>query len=69
MSCGGSGDVLAGIIAADTAKIKNSDAFNVAVSVWIHGTAGDFAAEKFSERSMLPTDTIDMLCEVSKKYS
>lgn len=68
MSCGGSGDVLAGIIASDTAKIKNSDAFDVAVSVWIHGAAGDFAAQKYSERSMLPTDTIEMLSEVSKKY-
>ena len=65
MACGGSGDVLAGIIAALTAQ--NPDTLKTACAgVYIHAVAGDMARDKFGEISMLPTDTIGMLPEVFK---
>ena len=63
MAVGGSGDVLAGIIASLTAQ--GFDPFMSACSgVYIHAVAGDIAAERFGEISMLPTDIIDCLPEV-----
>ena len=60
MATGGSGDVLAGIIASLIAQ--GFDCFKSACSgVYIHALAGDIAKEKFGEISMLPTDIIDCL--------
>lgn len=60
MSTGGSGDVLAGIIASLTAQ--GSNPFKCAAAgVYIHALAGDIAKEKLGEISMLPTDIIDCL--------
>lgn len=60
MATGGSGDVLAGIIASLTAQ--GFDPFKSACSgVYIHALAGDIAKEKFGEISMLPTDIIECL--------
>ncbi len=58
MAKGGSGDVLAGII---TSLIGQGISPSVAAytGVWLHGAAGDVAAEKYGEYSMTPTD---MLC-------
>lgn len=65
MATGGSGDVLAGIIASLTAQ--GFDPFKSACSgVYIHALAGDIAKEKFGEISMLPTDIIDCLPEAYK---
>jgi NAD(P)H-hydrate epimerase len=65
MACGGSGDVLAGIIASLTAQ--GGDPFRCAAAgVYIHALAGDIAAKKFGEISMLPTDIIDCLPEAFK---
>lgn len=62
MATGGSGDVLAGIIASLTAQGFGS--FKSACSgVCIHALAGDIAKEKFGEISMLPTDIVDCLPE------
>lgn len=60
MAKGGSGDVLAGII---TSLIgQGIPAVRAAYTgVWLHGAAGDAAAEKFGEYSMTPTD---MLCTI-----
>lgn len=58
MAKGGSGDVLAGIITSLTGQ--GIPALRAAYTgVWLHGAAGDAAAEKFGEYSMTPTD---MLC-------
>ena len=63
MSRGGSGDVLAGMIAAFAAQgLKPADA--VCAGVYIHGMAGDIAAEKYSEAAMLPRDLIACIPEV-----
>lgn len=60
MATGGSGDVLAGIMAGLLAQ--DSDVLKaVSAAVYIHGMAGDVAAEKLSEISMLPSDIIEEL--------
>ncbi len=63
MSRGGSGDVLAGMIASFAAQGMNP--FDAATAgVFIHGMAGDIAAEKYSQTAMLPGDIIACLGEV-----
>ena len=57
---GGSGDVLAGIIASLCAQGATPEQAAVA-GVWIHSRAGLLARERFGERSMLPSDVIDCL--------
>ncbi len=60
MATGGSGDVLAGIMAARLAQGGDILAA-VTESVYIHGLAGDFAAERNSQTAMLPSDIIEEL--------
>ena len=57
MGKGGSGDVLAGMIASLLAQGMDTESAAVS-AVYYHGLAGDRCAEKFSARSMLPTDMI-----------
>ena len=65
MAKGGSGDALLGIITSLLAQ--NYSPENAAIfGVWLHGKAGDFAAEKFSKEAMLPSDLIDQIGEVFK---
>lgn len=60
MATGGSGDVLAGIIGALAAQ--GMDAYDAAVcGVYLHGAAGDAAAQRLSQHAMLPSDMIDEL--------
>jgi NAD(P)H-hydrate epimerase len=61
---GGSGDVLAGIIAAFCAK-ETAENLPKAVktAVMVHGTAADLAAEKFGETAMLPGDVVRKIPE------
>jgi NAD(P)H-hydrate epimerase len=60
MATGGSGDVLAGIIAALLAQ--KADAFDAAAAgVYLHGLAGDLAMKELGKISMLPTDTINCI--------
>lgn len=66
MSRGGSGDVLAGMIASFAAQ-GIGPAESAAAGVFIHGMAGDIAARKLSEQSMLPRDLISCIPEVFKK--
>lgn len=62
MAKGGSGDVLAGMIASFTAQGVPS--FEAAVTgAYLHGLAGDICARKLGERAMLPTDLIAALPE------
>lgn len=58
MATGGSGDVLAGMCGALLAQGK--DAFDcAAAAVYLHGLAGNLAAERLGKISMLPSDIID----------
>lgn len=65
MSTGGSGDVLSGIIGGLLAQGMNpTDAARL--GVYIHGLAGDAAAEKLGSRYMLARDIIASLSDVIK---
>ena len=60
MATGGSGDVLAGMTASILAQ--GASAFSsAAAAVYLHGLAGDIAAEKYGKISMLPTDLINCI--------
>lgn len=63
MSRGGSGDLLAGMIAAFAAQ-GMSPLHAVEAGVYIHGMAGDLAAQKMSETAMLPRDLLAQIPEV-----
>ncbi len=60
MAKGGSGDVLAGMAASFLAQGLSTEAAAIN-AVYYHGLAGDKCAEKYSKRSMLPTDIISEL--------
>ena len=63
MAKGGAGDVLSGIIGSLLAQ--GVSPFKAAVmGVFLHGKAGDIAAEKNTKASMLPSDMIECLAEV-----
>lgn len=60
MAKGGSGDVLGGLLASLLAQgMEPGQA--AASAVWIHGRAGDLAAERFGHRGMTPGDLISLL--------
>ncbi len=60
MATGGSGDVLTGIITGLLAQAY--DALDAAlIGVYVHGLAGDLAAEKKGQISMIASDIIDHL--------
>lgn len=65
MAKGGSGDVLLGIITSLVAQDYSS--LDAAIfGVWLHGKAGDFAAQKQSKEAMLPGDLIQEIGNVFK---
>lgn len=60
MSVGGSGDVLAGMIASFLAQ--GMEPYQAAMcAVHLHGLAGDRAASRLSQHAMLPTDMLEEL--------
>ena len=67
MAKGGSGDVLAGMIAALLGQGLPVERA-VPGAVWLHGRAGDVCAGAFGEYAMTPVDMIDALKEVMKPY-
>lgn len=68
MATGGSGDVLTGIITGLLAQGYSPDKAAV-FGVYLHGLAGDIAAEYNSEESMIASDIIDCLGEAFKDLS
>ena len=65
MATGGSGDVLTGIIAALIAQ--GMDPFDAAtLGVYVHGLAGDAAADDLGEYSVMASDIIDHISAVIK---
>jgi NAD(P)H-hydrate epimerase len=59
---GGTGDVLAGVIAALLAR--GCDAWTAATAgVFVHGRAGDLASARIGQESMLAGDLLDALGE------
>lgn len=62
MSRGGSGDILAGMIGSVLAQ--GYDPFDAACAgVYMHGLAGDAAADKFGQEAMLPRDIVDSISD------
>ncbi|MHC4563470.1 MAG: NAD(P)H-hydrate dehydratase [Planctomycetota bacterium] len=60
MATGGSGDVLTGLIAALIGQgMSPLDA--ACLGVWTHGRAGDLAAERLGEMSLIATNLLDEL--------
>ena len=66
MATGGSGDVLAGVIAALLAQ-KLPPVMAAAVGVYLHGLAGDLAAADKTETAMIAGDIIEYLPAAFKK--
>ena len=72
MASGGMGDVLAGItgallardIYADSRKGSDRTLYRVAVAAYLHGLAGDGAAERLCEYSLMASDVVDEIPEI-----
>lgn len=60
MAKGGSGDVLAGLLCGIIPQLEEHAA---EVAVFLHGRAGDLAAQELSQRGMTPLDVIHKLPE------
>ncbi|MBE9537399.1 MAG: hydroxyethylthiazole kinase, partial [Proteobacteria bacterium] len=67
MATAGTGDVLCGMIASFLGQ--GLDPLEAAIAaVWLHGTAGDYAAEEKGEAGLVATDIIDMIPEVIEEH-
>ena len=65
MASGGTGDVLTGLTAALIAQ--GLEPFDAAcLAVWVHGRAGDLAAAKYGQVSLIATDLLEFLPEALK---
>ena len=69
MAKGGSGDVLAGMIAALWGQKQLQGPYTdrselAAWAVWFHGKAGDRCAQKLGEYAMLPGDLVETIPEI-----
>lgn len=65
MATGGSGDVLAGMIAGLLGQgISSLEA--AACGAWLHGAAGDICAAEMGQYSMLPSDMLEVLPRLLK---
>ena len=58
MATGGTGDILTGITAGILAQMPNDAARAAIAAVYLHGLAGDAAAESIGEHSLVATDLL-----------
>jgi NAD(P)H-hydrate epimerase len=65
MAVGGSGDVLAGMIAGLVGQGLTPMAA-AACAAWVHGAAGDACAAAMGQYGMLPTDMLDQIPRLMK---
>ena len=62
MATGGTGDVLSGMIGALLARERNQIPWWIAgFAVYLHGRAGELAAERLGEASMIASDLVDSI--------
>lgn len=66
MATAGSGDVLSGILVG-LLGYNEPDILTVAAGAYLNGVAGEIAQEKFTDISMIASDTVKYLPEVIKK--
>jgi hydroxyethylthiazole kinase-like uncharacterized protein yjeF len=63
MATGGTGDILTGMTAGVLAQMPHDYARAAIAAVYLHGLAGDVAAERVGEHSLVATDLLDALPE------
>lgn len=66
MASGGTGDVLSGVLGAFLAR-GLEPAAALAAGVYLHGLAGDVAAERLGQESLVATDVIEALPEAFRR--
>lgn len=66
MAVGGSGDVLAGLLAGLLGQ-GMAPLEAAACAAWLHGAAGDLCAEELSQYAMLPSDLLNALPQLLKQ--
>jgi len=69
MATGGTGDVLTGMVAGLIAQHPQQVFEATALAVYLHGLAGDLAAEALGERSLVATDLVRFLPDSFLKAS
>jgi ADP-dependent NAD(P)H-hydrate dehydratase / NAD(P)H-hydrate epimerase len=67
MATGGTGDILTGLTAGIIAQMPNDYARAAIAAVYLHGLAGDVAAEIKGEHSLVATDLLDGLPEAFRR--
>jgi NAD(P)H-hydrate epimerase len=68
MASGGTGDVLTGVIGALLARgLAAADA--AAAGVYLHGLAGDVAAERVGEEALIASDVVEALGEAFRRLA
>jgi len=68
LATGGTGDILTGVIAALLGEGMSPLEASI-LGVYLHGLAGDFAAEELGKRSMTAMDLVDYLPEAICDYA
>jgi NAD(P)H-hydrate epimerase len=58
---GGTGDILTGLTAGCLAQFPSQPALAVRAAVWLHGRAGELAAQELTEHCVLATDLLRYL--------
>jgi NAD(P)H-hydrate epimerase len=68
MATGGTGDILTGMLAGIVAQ-ENLGSFveRLCLAIYLHGLAGDIAAERLGEEAMVATDILRFLGEAWKQ--
>jgi len=70
MAKGGTGDVLTGLVAGLLAQFPNHPVGEIATAaVYLHGLAGDLAAEELGQHSMLAGDLLEKIPQAYKKLT
>ncbi len=67
MATGGTGDILTGMTAGIIAQMSTNIPRAVVAAVYLHGSAGDVAAETMGEHSLVATDLLTALPEAFRR--
>jgi NAD(P)H-hydrate epimerase len=67
MATGGTGDILTGMTAGVIAQMPKDHTRAAIAAVYLHGLAGDVAAERMGEHSLVATDLLDGLPEAFRR--